>query len=66
MGRVLVFDLEGNFILGWGGFGMGRSEIGVASGIEVDSVGNIWVSDAKNNRLMQFSPEITPKSNLIP
>lgn len=66
MGRVLVFDLEGNFILGWGGFGMGRSEIGVASGIEVDSVGNVWVSDAKNNRLMQFSPEITPKSNLIP
>ena len=66
MGRVLVFDLEGNFILGWGGFGIGRSEIGIASGIEVDTAGNVWVSDAKNNRLMRFSPEITPKNNLIP
>ncbi len=54
MGRILVFDQDGNFLLTWGGFGAGTNEIGVAAGIAVDADGFVWVSDAGNNRLMRF------------
>lgn len=66
MGRVLVFDLDGNFILSWGGFGDGPAEIGIASGIEVDPDGNVWVADARNNRLMRFTPPIPSGSDPVP
>jgi len=59
MGRVLAFDLQGNFLAGWGSFGSGPGEIGIASGIAVDPEGRVWVSDARNNRLMRFTlPEL--------
>lgn len=66
MGRVLVFDLDGNFLLGWGGFGAGPGDIGIASGIEVDPDGNVWVSDAKNHRLMRFAPILQLNGELVP
>ena len=55
MGRVLVFDSQGNFLLTWGGYGSGPSEIGIVSGLAVDDQGRIWVGDAQNNRLMRFT-----------
>ncbi len=54
MGRVLVFDMNGNFILAFGGFGAGLNEIGIVGGIAIDPEGQVWVSDALNNRLMRF------------
>jgi len=59
MGRVLVFDQQGNFLLTWGGYGSGPNEIGIVSGLSVDDQGRVWVADAQNNRLMRFSlPEL--------
>lgn len=54
MGRVLVFDMNGDFILAFGGFGSGLNEIGIVGGIAIDAEGQIWVTDALNNRLMRF------------
>lgn len=53
-GRILVFDIEGNFLRAWGGFGSSPSEIGTVGGLAVDSQGSVWVSDSRNNRIMRF------------
>jgi DNA-binding beta-propeller fold protein YncE len=60
MGRVLVFDFDGNFLFAFGGFGSNSNEIGVVGGIAIDADGNVWVSDALNNRLMRFAVEDMP------
>ncbi|MDY6874546.1 MAG: hypothetical protein SVR81_11440, partial [Chloroflexota bacterium] len=40
-------------------YGAGPAEIGVVGGLAVDADGNVWVSDALNNRLMHFTlPEL--------
>lgn len=62
MGRILQFDLEGNFIRAWGGYGSGPGEIGIVGGIAVDDQGRVWVADALNNRLMRFSPNTLPEA----
>jgi len=51
---VLVFNQHGDFLFAWGGFGSGPDEIGIVGGLAVDPDGNVWVSDARNNRLMRF------------
>jgi uncharacterized protein (TIGR03663 family) len=53
-GRVLVFDIEGNFLQAWGGYGSGLNEIGTVGGLAVDSQGSVWVTDSRNNRIMRF------------
>ena len=53
-GRILVFDVEGNFLRAWGGFGSSPSEIGTVGGLAVDPQGSVWVSDSRNNRIMRF------------
>ena len=55
MGRVLIFDLQGNFIQAFGSFGSGQAEIGIVGGLAIDPEGGVWVADARNNRLMRFS-----------
>lgn len=54
LGRVLVFNQHGDFLYTWGGFGSGADEIGIVGGLAVDPFGGVWVSDARNNRLMRF------------
>jgi DNA-binding beta-propeller fold protein YncE len=54
LGRVLVFNQHGDFLYAWGGFGSGADEIGIVGGLAVDPLGGVWVSDARNNRLMRF------------
>lgn len=54
LGRVLVFNQHGDFLYAWGGFGGEPDEIGIVGGLAVDPLGNVWVSDARNNRLMRF------------
>lgn len=55
MGRVLIFDEQGNFLTAFGAYGSSPSEIGIVSGIEVDAQGQVWIADAGNNRLMRFT-----------
>jgi DNA-binding beta-propeller fold protein YncE len=53
--RVLEFDPEGKFIMGWGDYSTGTDGFGLVSGIAVEPGGKVWVSDGGNNRLMRFS-----------
>ena len=54
MGRVLIFDQEGNFTRAFGSFGNSASEIGLVGGLAFDAEGKLWISDANYNRLMRF------------
>ena len=65
MGRVLAFDITGTFKFAWGSFGTGPAEIGIVSGIAIDEQNRVWVSDARNNRLMRFTlPEFSAEQPL--
>ncbi|MEE9216121.1 MAG: flippase activity-associated protein Agl23 [Anaerolineales bacterium] len=52
--RILCFDSEGEFSLGWGSFGGGDSQFGLPIGLAFAGDGSIWVVDGANNRVMQF------------
>jgi len=52
--KVLQFDQVGNFIRGWGDYSTDTSGFGLPSGIATDSSGNVYVSDAENNRILRF------------
>ncbi len=53
--RVLEFTTSGEFVHAWGQNGNGSDNFGTPSGIAVDSLGGVWVSDAANNQLMHFT-----------
>lgn len=58
--RVLQFTQEGDFVQFWGDFGTELDSFGIPVGIGVDLNGDVWVSDAGNNRIMHFSLETPP------
>ena len=53
--RVIEFTSDGQFVRPWGDFGTGATEIGLASGVDVDAEGNVWVTDAGNNRILRYT-----------
>ncbi|NSW51487.1 MAG: glycosyltransferase family 39 protein [Anaerolineae bacterium] len=53
--RILQFDSDGNFVQTWGDYSPGEDGFGLPSGITVDPLGGLWVSDAANNRLLHFT-----------
>jgi DNA-binding beta-propeller fold protein YncE len=53
--RVIEFTETGEFVRTWGAFGVGPEELGLASGIAVDPLGFVWVSDAGNNRILRYT-----------
>jgi predicted membrane-bound mannosyltransferase/streptogramin lyase len=52
--RVIEFTADGQFVRTWGDFGTGDTEIGLASGIDVDANGDVWVTDSGNNRILKY------------
>jgi len=54
--RVLCFDAQGEFALGWGEYGAGLDQIGLVAGLSFGGDGSVWVVDAGNARLMKFVP----------
>jgi predicted membrane-bound mannosyltransferase/DNA-binding beta-propeller fold protein YncE len=52
--RVIEFTETGEFVRTWGDFGVDTTEIGLASGITVDPLGFVWVTDAGNNRILRY------------
>ena len=50
--RIIEFTNDGKFVRTWGDFGAGPDEIGLAAGVAVDATGNVWVTDAGNNRVL--------------
>jgi DNA-binding beta-propeller fold protein YncE len=52
--RIIEFTGDGQFVRTWGDFGVADNEIGLAAGVDVDSEGNVWVTDAGNNRILKY------------
>ena len=52
-GRVIVFDQDGQFLKLWGGFDNSYLMTTI-SGITVAANGNVWLTDATNNSLLEF------------
>jgi DNA-binding beta-propeller fold protein YncE len=53
--RIIEFTTSGEFVRTWGKYGNGPEDFSSTSGICVDNQGRVWVSDAAQNRLMQFT-----------
>jgi len=56
--RVLCFDAQGEFLVGWGEPGAGPSQFGLPAGIAFDDACGVWVVDSINHRLMHFDPQL--------
>jgi DNA-binding beta-propeller fold protein YncE len=54
--RVIEFDAGGTFLTTFGGFGVGAGEFNLPVGIDVDELGNVYIADSANNRVMKFGP----------
>lgn len=52
--RVIEFTSSGEFVRTWGDFGIDANQIGLPSGITVDPLGFVWVTDPGNNRLLRY------------
>lgn len=54
--RVQEFSLSGSYLGQWGTYGHGNGQFDVASGIAVNSSGDVYVTDFGNKRVEEFSP----------
>ncbi len=52
--RILKFDKNGRFLMGWGRKGMGPEEFDVPHALAVDMEGRLYVADRQNNRIQIF------------
>jgi DNA-binding beta-propeller fold protein YncE len=79
--RIQVFDPLGNFIGMWGSAGQGNGQFALSDvwgdaapgGIAIDPANNVYVADAYNNRVQEFSvklsivhPTLTPTATGTP
>jgi sugar lactone lactonase YvrE len=53
--RVIEYSTDGTLIQTWGDYGNSPTTFGMISGIAVDADGGVWVTDAGNNRIMNFT-----------
>jgi predicted membrane-bound mannosyltransferase/DNA-binding beta-propeller fold protein YncE len=56
--RVLCFDVNGEFLRGWGEFGSEIWQFGLPVGIAFDPSCSVWVTDSANDRIMFFDLEL--------
>ena len=52
--RVQVFDLDGNFLFGWGKTGSGPGEFIAPAGLAIDKDDNVYIAEIGNNRVQVF------------
>ena len=55
--RVQKFTNDGTFLTEWGSKGFGYGEFDYPGDVVVDTSGNIYVVDRRNQRIQKFSPE---------
>jgi hypothetical protein len=53
---VRVFDTSGDSLYPFGGYGTGNGQFSDATGLALDSCGNIFVVDSTNYRIEKFNP----------
>ncbi len=52
--RIQKFDINGNYILEWGQFGIGPGEFNTPISLDIDFEGNVYVVDSGNSRIQIF------------
>ncbi|MFL0796607.1 MAG: SMP-30/gluconolactonase/LRE family protein [Cellvibrionaceae bacterium] len=55
--RIQVFDLKGNFLRTFGGFGFDEAGLFFPRGIDLDAEGNLYVADMVNHRVKKYDPQ---------
>jgi len=55
--RIQIFDLEGNFVRSFGGYGAGDGLLLKPMGVAADAEGHIYVADAGQNAVQIFAPD---------
>lgn len=53
--RIIKFSSAGKYLMQWGKKGKKNGEFNIPHGIDLDSVGNIYVADRENNRIQIFN-----------
>lgn len=54
--RIQKFDSQLHFVAKWGGCGSGDGQFAGLNGVATDSLGNVYVTDARN-RVQKFAPD---------
>ena len=54
--RILKFDLNGNFLYGWGAPGGQPGRLNCSHGMTTDQLGNLYLADCFAGRLQKFEP----------
>ena len=54
--RILKFDLNGNFLYGWGAPGGQPGRLACSHGMTTDQLGNLYLADCFAGRLQKFEP----------
>ena len=57
LGRIDVYDTDGNFIRTWGRIGSGQGELDEPGGIAIGPDDSVYVADQSNHRIQRFTPE---------
>jgi DNA-binding beta-propeller fold protein YncE len=55
--RFLKYDLQGNYLYGWGGPGKGLGQFAGPHQFTVDQEGNLYVAEVFNGRIVKFKPK---------
>ncbi len=53
--KIKKFDLNGNYVTSWGGYGTGNGKTSYPQDVAVDSLGNVYASDYDNARVTKFT-----------
>jgi DNA-binding beta-propeller fold protein YncE len=56
-GRIQKFSSTGAFLTTIGSKGSGHGQLAAPNGIAIDHVGNIYVADAGNHRVLKLAPD---------
>ncbi len=64
--RVLCFDEQGHFLLGWGTYGQGVDQFTLPVGIAISLQGRVWVVDSGLGRLMGFAVDWSAAAHRTP
>jgi sugar lactone lactonase YvrE len=54
--RIMKFDLNGNFLYGWGAPGGQPGRLNCSHGMTTDQLGNLYVADCFAGRVQKFEP----------
>jgi len=55
--RILKYDLNGNYLYGWGGRGGQRGTFNGPHQLSTDQDGNLYVAEVFNGRVQKFRPK---------